>query len=238
MDWEQAAWYAAAALVAVLIVSLLTRSVRGKKQPAAEEQRLPYRLRDDFLTEAEFAFYTALRAFLDDSIAVCPKVNLADIFFAAGEKNARMAHINKINRKHVDFLLCDAETMVPLCGIELDDSSHQRADRIERDAFVDAVYAAADLPLVHAPLKNGFEPEQLRDLLSGMLERTCPAPEMGAEEPQAKEPDGTVIPACPKCGELMVLRVYRRGEKKGYRYYGCPNYPKCKAAIDYIRPVL
>ena len=34
-----------------------------------------------------------------------------------------MTYWNKINRKHVDFLICDDETLKPLVGIELDDST-------------------------------------------------------------------------------------------------------------------
>ena len=35
----------------------------------------------------------------------------------------------------------------PLVGIELDDSSHDRPDRRERDKFVDSVYSSACFPL-------------------------------------------------------------------------------------------
>ena len=57
---------------------------------------------------------------LDGSHIVCPKVNLADIFFVA-RPNENQSYRNKIDRKHVDFLLLDPTTMKPVMGVELDD---------------------------------------------------------------------------------------------------------------------
>jgi hypothetical protein len=45
----------------------------------------------------------------------------------------------KVMKKHVDSLLCHSQTMLPQVLIELDDKSHERKDRQERDAFVDRV---------------------------------------------------------------------------------------------------
>lgn len=64
--------------------------------------QLPYRQRDDFLSAAELSFYRVLMLGLDGSYLVCPKVNLADIFFVA-RPNENQALRNKIDRKHVDF---------------------------------------------------------------------------------------------------------------------------------------
>jgi predicted RNA-binding Zn-ribbon protein involved in translation (DUF1610 family) len=39
-------------------------------------------------------------------------------------------------------------------------------------------------------------------------------------------------PICPECGETMVLRTARQGERKGEPFYGCPRYPKCRAIVN------
>lgn len=231
--------YLAAVILGLLILVMLVRSLRRGKSREEQPDLLPYCLRDDFVTEAEFAFYTALRAYLDDSILICPKVNLADLFFPSVESGEKMRYLNKINRKHVDFLLCDAETLEPVCGVELDDSSHQREDRIRRDQFVDQVYNSAGFPLVHVPLQNGYSVSFLQDLFEDVLEICWTEVDAEGESIASIQDDGeqAVIPTCPKCGALMVLRVYTSGEKKGYRYYGCPHYPRCRETIDYVRPV-
>jgi len=38
--------------------------------------------------------------------------------------------------------------MEPVLGIELDDSSHQKKKQQEKDVFQDAVFAAAELPIL------------------------------------------------------------------------------------------
>ncbi|MBR3404955.1 MAG: DUF2726 domain-containing protein, partial [Firmicutes bacterium] len=56
---------------------------------------------------------------------------------------------NRIKAKHTDFILVEPETLEVLAVVELDDPSHEREDRIERDEFVDHVYEAAGIPLLH-----------------------------------------------------------------------------------------
>ena len=97
---------------------------------------LPYKTRDDFLSPAEASFLRVLSGLVQGRVMICPKVGLSDIFYVS-QPNQNAAFYNKINRKHVDFLLCDPQTLRPSLAIELDDSSHQRPDRIERDKFVD-----------------------------------------------------------------------------------------------------
>jgi restriction system protein len=41
------------------------------------------------------------------------------------------------------------------------------------------------------------------------------------------EPDH-LTPACPRCRTPMVLREARRGPNPGEKFWGCPNYPKCR----------
>lgn len=79
---------------------------------------------------------------------------------------------HKIDRKHVDFLLCDPVTMRPMVGIELDDNSHQRPDRQERDAFVDQAFQAAGLPLLHVAVKRAYVVTELEALLAPFVHTT------------------------------------------------------------------
>lgn len=220
------------AALLIILTALLLR--RGAKRHKAENEPLPYCIRDDFLTDAEFQFYQTLRTYLGHSVTICPKVSLGDLFFAAGENRA--GYLNKINRKHVDFLLCDPDSMIPICGVELDDSTHQRPDRMERDRFVDAVYNAAGLPLVHVPLKNGYTPDELDEFLGELIGFDWETSDT-RESCVYDNPDCAVIPHCPKCGALMVLRVHKDGDLRGKRYYGCPNYPKCRTEVELLPKV-
>lgn len=37
---------------------------------------------------------------------------------------------------------------------------------------------------------------------------------------------------CPKCGSVMVIRTVSKGSNKGKQFYGCSNFPKCRAIIN------
>ncbi|MEW7864975.1 nuclease-related domain-containing protein [Aeromonas diversa] len=40
-------------------------------------------------------------------------------------------------------------------------------------------------------------------------------------------------PACPRCGNILVLRTAQRGENKGNSFWGCHAYPRCKYRAPY-----
>jgi hypothetical protein len=200
--------------------------IGGEPSVGASEERLPYRLRDDFLSPAERSFHTVLVAAANSRFVVCPKVNLADVFFVA-KPNENKGARGRIAQKHVDFLLCDPGTMQPRLGVELDDSSHARADRQERDAFVDSVFRDAGLRLVHVPVRAAYNVTEIVQLLGAEPLGVAAAP---AVEPTAVAPSSSA-PLCPKCGVPMVLRTSGRGDTRGSQFYGCVNYPRCRETV-------
>jgi len=98
--------------------------------------------------------------------ALFSTVNLGDLFYPkSGDHGQNQGYRNKIARKHLGFLLYDRESLKPLLAIELDDSSHNRPDRQARDKFVDGVFAAAGLPLLHVPVSYSYPTKKLRAYL-------------------------------------------------------------------------
>jgi hypothetical protein len=184
---------------------------------------LPYRQRDDFLSAAEFSFYRVLCTAVGSRGVVCPKVNLNDIFFVA-RPHENQSYRNRIDRKHVDFLICDPVTMQPRLGIELDDASHGRRDRQERDELVEAVFEAAELPIVRFPAQRSYSANEIRAIVEPCL-----------ESESTRQPSSPIAgsgpPICPKCGIAMVLRTASRGPQAGQPFFGCRNYPKCREIV-------
>jgi hypothetical protein len=151
------------------------------------------------------------------------KVSLGDLFYPkTGDRGENLRYRNKIDRKHVDFLLCDPQTMHPLMGIELDDASHSRKSRQERDAFVDRVFEVAGLPLVRVPAQASYTPREIAAQLEGARLSENPPPDTSASEK---------APLCPSCNIPMVVRTAKRGSHKGEQFYACPNYQECKELI-------
>lgn len=90
------------------------------------------------------------------------------------DASERQAARNRINRRHVDFLLVRAKDLSPVAGIELDDSSHEEEDRQQRDAFVDSAFASAGLPLLHVPVQRSYSPADIKAKLATLVETAPP----------------------------------------------------------------
>lgn len=93
------------------------------------------------LTDREYEFYKRLKPLADEyGLSVYSKVRLADLIEPKpkAENPYWMECFNKIKAKHIDFALADEDTAI-VALIELDDTSHSRPDRVERDDFVNAV---------------------------------------------------------------------------------------------------
>ena len=183
-----------------------------------------YRVRADFLSVTELSFMRVAQIAVRERFVILPKVNLADVFFSP---TSDPIHRNRISQKHLDFLCCDRETFRPMLGIELDDSSHQRAARIERDAFVDAVFASAGLPLLRIPAQQSYASGQIATAIDDAVRARSTKQDAAIADPSAADP------RCPSCGVAMVVRTATTGSHAGRKFYGCPNYPRCRE----MRPI-
>lgn len=152
------------------LLQLLAGGGAAGKKAGSVDGPWPYRRRKYLLSRAEFSFFRVLQSVAaENDWVVCPKVNLNDLLYLAKGTENRMAWLNKINRKHADFVLCDAQTMQPVMVVELDDKSHQSASAQKRDADKDRALAAAGLPIVRIPAAKGYELATLRGQLAAGL---------------------------------------------------------------------
>ncbi|NLE45216.1 MAG: DUF2726 domain-containing protein [Chloroflexi bacterium] len=213
------------------IVDRIVELLSGGSEEVATTEIYPYYLRDDFLTAAEHSFYLVLKQAVEDWTVVCPKVSLSDIFYAKSSDHGEYrTYTNKIDRKHIDFLLCEPGTMRPMAGLELDDKSHERDDRQARDDFVKRVFDAAGLPLVRVRVRRQYRVNELRAELRSRLGRS----EVASEEPMAQGKAAIEeIPSCPSCGSPMALRTAKRGVNAGQQFWGCTDYPRCRQIVTY-----
>jgi len=108
-----------------------------------EDEIYPYH-KQYLLTKNEFYFYKKLLPLTQSlNLQILTKVRLADLLevdsgLPAGEWHK---YFNRIKSKHIDFAIVDDMRVIIL--IELDDSSHNRQDRTERDTFVNKALCSA-----------------------------------------------------------------------------------------------
>ncbi len=196
----------------------------------AGKPEYPYHLRDDFLSRAELSFYLVLKQAVSEKALICTKVDLGDLFYVKSDDPSKYrTYTNKIDRKHVDYLLCDLKSVRPLLGIELDDKSHQKSDRQARDDFVEKVFEAAKLPLLRIRVQRSYSLTELEMLLRQYIDVDQP---QTTNQPAITEIQ-SAAPLCPKCGTAMVLRTAKTGSNQGGQFWGCPDYPRCRGVLKY-----
>jgi hypothetical protein len=189
----------------------------------SDSQRLPYRLRDPFLPTTDLALFRVLNQMVGKRYLICPKVALNDIFYIV-RPNENVHFFNKFFRKHVDFLLCDPQTVAPAFGIEIVRPISKNEAR-ESDKFIEDLFVGAGLPLVHIPSSETYDPSDIISLFQLAVTKIGGTVSLRAESPSDS------VPQCPVCGKMMVLRI-NRDDGKGKKYYGCMDSPRCEGVVS------
>ncbi len=196
-------------------------------RPAAAKETgredLPYRLREHFLSAPELALYKVLKSMAEGRYVIHAKVSLNEIFYIV-RPNENVHFFNKIFRKHVDFLLCDARTMEPHFGVELVKPIAKNETR-NSDQYMEDIFLTAGLPLVHIPSSDHYD---IKDIISLFQLAVTKSKNTVVHRNSGGEDS---VPMCPICGKLMVLRTYRSGPKSGQLYYGCVDNPRCPGHV-------
>ena len=128
----------------------------------------PFLITNSLLTKAEMNFYKILKDVVDnDKQIICPKVRMIDVLWTKTYRvENKMTFINKVNRKHFDFVICDKETLKPLMAIELDDKSHEEEARKERDEFVDALFTDLKFKVIHIPVQYMYNTNEIKEKIA------------------------------------------------------------------------
>ena len=99
------------------------------------------------MTSRENKCFKILNEIFSSKWFVVPQVHLSALldYRVKGQNwNAAFRHING---KSVDFVLIGKESYKVICVIELDDSTHSKPDRIERDVEIERMFKEAGIPL-------------------------------------------------------------------------------------------
>ena len=144
-----------------------------RQQAQADHTELPgqFEATKGLLSLAEAAFLPVLREAVGadhpDGPKIMTKVRLVDLVSPSAHSRAWQADFNRVSQKHVDFVICAGEQMLPLRVVELDDSSHDRPDRRHRDKLVDALLKQAGIPITHFKCRRSYSVEDVRRSLAG-----------------------------------------------------------------------
>lgn len=125
---------------------------------------LPFQKEPVLFTTAERSFLAVLEAALGNQFRVLGKVRLADVIRVKPglSGSARQQAFNRIQSKHLDFVVCDPKDLAVQFVVELDDSSHQQSSRQARDEFLDKALTAAGVPVFHFQVKRTYSVQDIR----------------------------------------------------------------------------
>ena len=115
----------------------MCESERAGSLGRRQQQRQTYRPRRYLLTRNEAAFFRVLVSLVGGRYQISCKVRLADIV-TCSDRDWNRGHGNRIAQKHLDFVLSCPTSSRIVAAIELDDRSHRKPERRERDLFLES----------------------------------------------------------------------------------------------------
>ena len=106
------------------------------------------------MTYFEHECYDTLLRTVGHKYHIFPQIHLPTIVYSKRFHQLPQriwASFSHINRKSVDFVLCDKIDISPKLVIELDDSTHFNPKRIRRDKEVERILHSVNLPIIRIP---------------------------------------------------------------------------------------
>lgn len=114
------------------------------------------------MTPTEREFYRVLERKYGEEYYIFAQVRVADVirpnvrrYFSKTKEY--QALFRQISQWHFDYLICCKEDFSIYCAIELDDPSHERADRMRRDKILNHICKDCGLILKRVELNHGFK---------------------------------------------------------------------------------
>lgn len=139
-------------------------SSRDEGNREDEDSKLPFGLRSQMLSEPYALMYRALVATAAADAVVFAKVRLSDFLFVTGGGDD-LKHAIKMDRKFVDFLLCDPFSMQPLVVVELRIPPKDGAKPRTRDPFITRALKTSGIKLLRVDARASYPVRDMRDLL-------------------------------------------------------------------------
>lgn len=159
-------------IVALLVIGFIFKQLTsgsGKTTGPKKKPVYAYKRKDFLITRAEHEFFDILEDILGDNYHIFTQVHLPTILDHKTVGQNWKAAFSHINGKSVDFVVCDKAYIKPLLAIELDDKTHEREDRIERDSIVENMLKEAGMPLLRFQNSGSFNKEEVKKLVLDKL---------------------------------------------------------------------
>lgn len=141
-------------IISLILINIIVSIKKRRKYPYESKM---------LLTRTEYAFFKKLQKFTDEKgYMICPKVRLEDFIYVTNRKELSK-YRGYIKSRHVDFLICDNDLHI-ICGIELDDKSHDEKEAKRIDKFKNELFETIGVRLYRVKVDDNYE-EKLRKII-------------------------------------------------------------------------
>jgi hypothetical protein len=113
-----------------------------------EELFARFEIREKFLSDIELSCYRLLCETLGDRGIVCPKPRVLESLRVLNAPKY-LDDAMRIERKHVDFLVCDYESGHPLCAVQIDWWNEELGCYRSREHLLEQAFSRAGLPVAY-----------------------------------------------------------------------------------------
>lgn len=140
-------------IIIIVAIVLVAINLFLKKSPTVERKgRTPvqyiYARKQAIMTERESAFYQRLARIAAGRYLVFPQIHLSSLATNKTTGKYYKLGFQRINRRSVDYILADPQTLQAIYAVELDDPTHNTAKGRNSDAVKEEILGQIGLPLV------------------------------------------------------------------------------------------
>lgn len=159
------------ALIFVIIILIIENIINRKNRESEnkeEEKNINYKdlyiKKDYIMTEQEYKFYRLLKNYTSKN-----NLNLfAQVSLYAIVNSKYYSDFNKIKSKSIDFVITDVNCKIKLC-IELDDYTHIKENRQNRDKFIDELFKQLEIKMLRIPEQNYYNMTEIERKITESL---------------------------------------------------------------------
>ena len=135
----------------------------------SKKSQYKYYAKSYVMTSRENECFKILNEIFSSKWFVVPQVHLSALldYRVKGQNwNAAFRHING---KSVDFVLIGKESYRVICAIELDDSTHNKPERKERDVEIERIFNQAKIPLARISKFEAMTKAELAKVITDVI---------------------------------------------------------------------
>ncbi len=153
-------------IIILLLIYILIGKIKNKENKL--EYKKYYKPKKYLISKNELNFYKILIEIANElNLIVFAQVSLYNIIQTRKEieYKTRESYFRRIASKSIDFVLADPDNCrIKLC-IELDDSTHNRQDRIKRDKFINELFKDLEIDLLRYPVYKTYYKDTLKRII-------------------------------------------------------------------------